>query len=251
MRAIYDHLLDDYETGISCSSEATNHNCELLLNPLLFKTWYSTGITSEWIKFDSGSSGGFTFDCCALSNHNFTASVVAKFQMHDTDDWSNPDLNETITYRAGHMIRFFTSTSKRYCRFYFEDTTNTSTYLQIGRLTASNYLQFTPSSLAEFKIIENRTDIVNITPSNNCYGYQLSDFRTFEYEFPKSASSMISSIKDIYDTNGKVIPWYFMNFDTAWTVIEPAYVILTNDFEQGWKEGKASYGLRLREVGGY
>ncbi len=251
MRFIANHILDDYESGLSASSEATNFGKELSINPLLFKTWRSTGIISEWLKFDAGAGNTFTLNCCALSNHNFTDDVVLKFQMNDTDVWTSPSLNETLTWREGHIIKYFASTSKRYCRFYIEDPTNTATYLQIGRVTASTYLQVTPSSLADFKIIYHKDDIQNVTPSNNVYGYLLAGYNTYEYDFPRSSSTMLASIKNIYNTNGKVIPFYLMNFDTTWDVIEPSYVIINNDLEQDWNSGKASYHLSLRETGGY
>lgn len=251
MRAIWQHTLDDYQLTLTASSEATNFGKELVLNPLLFKTWRSTGIATEWLKFDAGAGNTFTFDSCFISNHNFSNTATIKFQMHGTDSWSSPDLNETLTWRSGHIIKFFTSTSKRYCRFYFEDAANTNSYIQIGRLSASQYLQFTPSSLIEFSIQNNRNDIVNITPSQNVYSYLLGNYRTFEYSFPPSSTTMIQKIRTMYDAIGNGEPLLLMNFDTTYTTIEPCYCVIEGNITENWNGAKASYDLTLREVGGY
>ena len=117
MRAIYKHYLDD-ET-FDASSEEDLFPASFLQIPLLYKTWRSTGVAGEYVTIDAGVGNTFTFDCCAVSNHNLTNAATIKFQMHTADAWGAPDLDETITWRSGHLIHYFTSTTKRFARFYF------------------------------------------------------------------------------------------------------------------------------------
>lgn len=251
MRFIWNHFLDSYSTGLTASTEATNFDASKVLDPLLFKVYRSTSLSDQYLLFDSGAVDGFTFDSVFISNHNLQNTSVIKFQMNATDSWGSPTLNETLTWRESHIVKFFASTSARYCRFYFDDDSNPDGYISVGRVSASQYLQFSPSSEATFNVENVRNDIVNITPSANVYGYLGSAYRKFSYNFPPSDYTMIAKIRTMYAAVGKVIPILAMNFDTRYTEFNPCYCVITNDINEEWTGNKAKYSLVLQEVGGY
>lgn len=251
MRILWNHVLDSYASSLTASSEATNYDANKVLDPLLFRTFRTTGVTAETLVFDAGVGQTFTFDSVFISNHNLTSGATVKFQMNATDSWGAPSVDETLTWRSTHIVKYFTSSSYRFCRFYFDDAANTDGYIQIGRVSATQYLQITPSSLADFKVTNVRNDLVSVTPSRNVYGYLGSNYRTFTYSFPPSSYTMINNIRTMYNAVGKIKPVLASNYDLRYTEFDPCYCIITNDIEEEWREGKARYSLVLQEVGGY
>ena len=244
-------MLDDYTP--EPSTEESGYEAVNVVDALLYKKWRTETDTGEYIVFDAGSGNTFTLDSVAVSGHNLSSGATIKFQMHTSDSWGTPDLDETLTWREDHIIHYFTSTAKRFCRFYFDDGSNPDGYIEIGRVTGSQYLQFDPSSLGEFEINNIRNDIVFNTPSNYSYGTisGVGQYRAFRYSFPPTDFDFIDEIRTLYDAVGKVTPFYFMNYDTRFTEIAPAYVLIVNDVTENWKgHNKATYSLELRETGG-
>jgi hypothetical protein len=249
MRIIWQHKLDDTD-DITESSAKTNYDGDNTINAHLFKTWRTTDVTSENIVFDLGSA--VAIDSVVISNHNLTNAATIKFQMHTSDAWGAPDVDETLTWREGHIVHYFTSATKRYVRFTFADAGNSDGYIEIGRLTASSYLQIDPSSFVNFRETEIPDSIVHITPSNNIYSYNISRHREYSFQFPKSTSSMIASLITMYNAVGNYTPIYLMNYNTStyWSIIPPIHGVITNNITKEWKQKKASYSLNFREIGG-
>ena len=73
----------------------------------------------------------------------------------------------------------------------------------------------------------------------------------FNYDFPATAFTMIDKIRTMYAEVGKVMPFYFMNYDTDFSQIPPAYVCIDNDITETWEGAMTSYRLSLRETGGF
>lgn len=250
MRIIYNNLVDSVDV-LSESSENSAYPSSNVQDTRLVKVWRTVGgdLSSQSIVFDAGATNTFTVDCAAILNHNFTNAATLKFEMHTADSWGTPDLSETLTWRSGVILKFFTSTTKRFMRFFFTDAANTDNYLEIGRLFASVCLQITPSSLSDFTISNVRTDRVSDSISNQMYSDIGVGFRTFNYSFPKTEYTMISSLRTAWDTVGMYKPFIFLNFDTRYTEIEPAYVRFNGNFTEEWKpHNMINYSLELRET---
>lgn len=247
MRIIYDNHFDDYT--ITTNSETTNYEASNLQLITLNETWRSTGLNNEWIKIDAGAGNTITVDSVAILEHNLTNAAMIEFQMNATDAWGGPSVDETLIWRSGIIVKYFSSSSYRFARFNITDAGNTDGYIELGRVFAGEYLQVDPSSLEEFPINNNRTDITVNTDTNTLYSRQGVGYRSFAYRFPRTAYSMISSLRTMWDEVGKYKPFVFMNYDTDYTQIEPAYVHITNDFIENWKGHlKIEYNLELRET---
>lgn len=250
MRFLWNNLLDDEDNVLTSSSDTANYEQEKVIDPRLAATWRTTSDTTEWIVFDAGMGNTFTVDSCIVAGHNLTSGATIKFQMHTADSWGTPDLDETLTWRDGTILKYFTQTSKRYIRFYFDDGSNTDEFISIGRLSAGEYLQITPSSIGKFKISNKRTDKVKDSISNQMYSDIGYGYREFDYKFPSTQYDMIDSLRTVWDTVGSHKPFFFSNFDTRYTEIEPAYVrISSRSFDEQWTGHLyISYKLRLRET---
>uniref|UniRef100_UPI0011453510 hypothetical protein n=1 Tax=Anaplasma marginale TaxID=770 RepID=UPI0011453510 len=202
MRIMYNNVCDTSGITLTESSENSQYPAENVQNIHLTKTWRTaTGsLSSQSIVFDAGAGNTFTADSCAILNHNLTNAATIKFQMHTADSWGTPDLDETLTWRSGVIAKYFTSTSKRYMRFFFTDAGNTDNYIEVGRMFACAYLQVTPSSLLDFRITKVRTDNVKESIGNQMYSDQGVGYREFRYRFPPTGTTMISSLDTMYDT---------------------------------------------------
>jgi hypothetical protein len=249
MRIIYDNLFDD--GTLDASTEADNYPVENIVNQHSSVKWRSTtgSLTSQWVTVDAGAGETFTVDCVAILGHNFTNSATIKFQMNATDSWGSPSVDETLTWREGMILKFFTESTYRFARISIDDAGNTDNYLTIGRIFMSTYLQISPSSKNNFKITNNTTDTTSFSISGESYSDIGCQYRTFDYSFPPTDFDMIDDLRTMFETVGNHQPFVFLNFDTRYTEIEPAYVVWTNKFQETHVgHNKIGYTLKLREV---
>ena len=247
MRALWNNLFDNFTPSVS--SEATNYGVENAQNISLDKVWRTTDDATEYVTIDAGAGETLTIDSIAILEHNLTNAAVIKIQMNATDAWGAPSVDETITWREGIIMHYLAASSTyRFARLYFEDDANTDGYIEIGRIFECEYLQFDPSSTIEVPIANVRNDVQIFSDSNVMWSRQGVGYRQFRYKFPPSAEAMITKIRTMYNAIGKHKSFVFTNYDESFSKIEPAYVVIVNNFEEDWNGAKAEYELRLRET---
>ena len=245
---IYDSAFDD--NTIAASTEDASYLAGNLQNIHLTQVWRSTDASAQSIVIDAGSGSTITADSIVIAAHNLSASAEVIFQMHTANSWDTPDLSATVTWREGIIVWYFTSTAKRYARFYFHDPTNTDEYIEAGRLAMGAYLAIDPASLSEFDITNERTDQIDDSVSNQMYADEGVGYRVFKYKFPQTNYTMFAKMRTLYDTVGHHTPFFFMNFDSRFTEIEPAYVRLTSTLKEKVKDNMYfEYDLTMRETG--
>lgn len=205
--------------------------------------------TLELIK-DLDQSKQIRADSVALGGHNLTASAQVTLKASRYPDcWEGPPLEESVTWREDTLVKFFTQADYQYWRIEIEDPNNSDTYVALGRVFLGEYLQVDPSSVSEFPIDPVRTDVLSFSPSNQLYSSQGVGYNVYAYEFPESTDTMKQSIEAMWDGVGMHKPIFFMNYDTRFTEIPPAYVHIEASpgfrrMEDNWWR----YSLRLREV---
>jgi len=75
-------------------------------------------------------------------------------------------------------------------------------------------------------------------------------YREFEYRFPKTSFTNFDKVRTLWDTVGTWKPFFFMNFSTRFTEIEPAYVRLDGDLTERISDHlRWEYSLTMRETG--
>jgi hypothetical protein len=100
-----------------------------------------------------GTGGSFAdrkVSCVFIVGHNFTSSVVCRFQGNATDAWGSPSLNELLTYNAGVMVKFFTEAEHDYYRIYIDDSAGGNTQPEIGRVFFGTYFEPTRNPSIDF-----------------------------------------------------------------------------------------------------
>lgn len=95
--------------------------------------------TSEAIDCDFGEA--LEYDFVAVLGHNFTAAAVIKFYGADDDAFTSNVVTDTVAYNGNNIFAFpAAARTKRYSRFYVEDPTNPSMYVQVGVIVVGKYV---------------------------------------------------------------------------------------------------------------
>lgn len=249
MRWCVTNLIDDIDID-SYSTQNSNFPASNLSNTILSTTWRTTTIaTDAYVVWDAGAGNTFTVDSAILSGHNLTSGATVKFQMHGTDAWGAPDLDETLTWRSDHIVKFFTSTAKRYMRIIITDAANTDDYLEVGRFFAGLKLDIDPSSLINFPVTYARNDLVTITDQRNVYATPGTTGRIFSYQWPATMWTMTQSLRAVYEEVGQWKQFYHFNLNTDYTYDAPAYVLFGGDFKENRiGNKKMNWSMDLIEV---
>jgi hypothetical protein len=247
VRIAYANLVDSADT-ITATASNSNWPVENIQSTLLGTAWQSLVCsTDQYVTMDAGAGLTFTVTCAIVSGHNLSSAATIVFEMDNDANFASVDVQETITWRSDHAVKFFTGGSYRYMRFKFTDAANTDGYISIGRLFAGTYTEIAPSSVVPFKILNARNDNKQVTDQYCVYGEIGESKRVFSFEFPPSAIAMITTWRTVYDTVGKVKPIWFFDLNTVYTNIAPAYCTIDNDLEESWNGNMITYNLVLRE----
>jgi len=135
------------DTGTLTSlTAATGYPAANVQHPFKTKTYRSTGVTDEWLKWNLGSAQSVTM--IAIVNTNLTAAATVYFCGHASDlgnttaAWhGTATVDETITIpAAGMAIKYFTGASKQWW-FLGVAPAGAGTYIEIGRVFFGAYYE--------------------------------------------------------------------------------------------------------------
>ncbi len=176
--------------------------------------------TNEWIKWDFGISTlpkAFCLIGARNSPIKITPSATIKLQGNETDEWSSPSTDLTLTY-YDDVIYSISSTglwseALRYARLYIEDTDNTAGYVEIGSLFLGDYFQATRGAV-QFPFASQYVDRSITTFSEG--GQSFSDIRDKAEIFTITWYGLTVAEKEEIDTmwldQGTSNP-FFVQFD--------------------------------------
>ncbi len=225
MRLLHTNLFD--LATLIASSENTLYPVENLQHIHLVTKWRSTADTGQTIVCDMGSA--VTITTVAITAHNFISGAVVKIQGNATDSWGAPSVDETITYSAGIMTKFFTGGSYRYWRFTFEDASNPDEYIEIGRLYLGTYYQVDKTFSKDFTEEKINTDNISFSKSGQVYGDEGIIIRRYALQFPYWANTAKQAIETIVDTLGKRTPLFLVMDEDNISKLPVLYCIIETD----------------------
>jgi len=176
--------------------------------------------TSEWIKWDMGISTNPTaFILIGARNKPIaiTPSATLKIQGNETDIWTNPSYEETLTYNDSAIAVFsddgLHSEPLRYWRLSIEDINNPQGFVEIGSLFLGDYLNPTRGA-AQFPFKASYVDKSQTIFSEG--GQTFSDIREKSEEFSIDWFGLTTiekeDIDQFFDSFGMSIP-FFVIFD--------------------------------------
>lgn len=233
MRLLWNNLVDDYSSP-SYSSQEPSLPASNVRHAHLSRPWRTTDVSAQYYTIDAGVGNTITATCAAIIGktpytHNLTSGVTAKIQAHTSDSWGTPDLDQAITYDADHMIVFFSSTEKRFWRFYFDDGGNGDGYLSIPRLFLGTYYQVTDSFQKGFTEERVSNTVFNQSLSGQVYADEGDEFRRFALEFPYWSDTEKQAIAAIIKNVAKKTPIVALLDENNTDKLAPLYCLISED----------------------
>ena len=132
---------------VTANSEVTDLEGSNVVEDFIGLPWRSTGDTAEWIKFDLGSATLIT--CIGIFKHNLTSGATVTLEANATDSWGSPSYSQALTLASDadsvmfeHIV-FCLSETYQWWRITFADASNPDGYIQIGRVYAGEFYEFT------------------------------------------------------------------------------------------------------------
>lgn len=168
-------------TNFTASSEVSaDKGVVNVKSDIIEKYWQSTGDSSEWVQWDTGSGRVISLDTFALIAHNLTSSAVVRLKGYGDSsssapgDWSVVDTYVTFTLSDDPdeenliwVAPTLPASSFRHWRLEIEDSTNPDGFIRIGRLAAGSSLIFNG---------ENCLDDITVVEENYKDEMQLNGF---------------------------------------------------------------------------
>jgi hypothetical protein len=244
IRFLWNNLADS--AAVTASSSAADHPVSNIGIRWPGRTWRSTGVAAEWVKFNLGSAQNIK--ALIIFNHNFQLGATVKIQANSSDDWAAPPIDVTLTVTA-EKITYYWAASQAYqwWRISIADAGNPDGYVEIGRVFLGGYFEPTRNH-------DNNWSMPWIDPSviSASTGDQASaDVKPGHYEFSFNFPSIKYPDNETFDIIGKTLGKYKPFFITR----DPSNLLTTYyvrsmvdwDVQHIYNNINFRLSLRLRE----
>ncbi len=250
MRIAYTNIIDSLtSSAFTVIGTASGYGITNVQDQRLSVRYRTLTPTAQSVIIDCGTAQ--TITTAAILGHNISASATASSCIlsgcNDGSTWSSIT---TITRNADAMLKFFATTTNQYFKFAIDDPLNSDGYIEMGRLWLGEYITISPSSLLDFTVTKNRSDIVTHGKNRQKYATEGESWRSFEFSFPPTGGSALTAIETLFDTVGNHDSFLFCNLDTsvAYSLVYPCYVSINGNIEFAHdKYQRYRYSLSLEE----
>lgn len=193
---------------------------------------------SQTIVFDLGATAKDVY-YVIIDAHNFTSGATIKIQANATNAWTAPTVDQTLTWATDRIVyKFSAKQTYRYWRLSVNDASNTDTYLQIGKVWLSDYLQL-PGMAKNQKIPLVSTASVQESDSGQSYGGKKIQYKQGNISFPYVTDAQKAQIDAVFATIDKTDPLWIIVWEDDITTHPAIYSRLTTDLEWQRVEGVA------------
>lgn len=223
-------------------------------NRFLKKTWRSTGVSNQWLKFDLGSAQAIA-DFCMFKN-NLTSGATVKIYGHASDlgdlesDWTG-----TATYEASiadfDSITVYKSLSQtfQWWLISFTDAGNADGYIEIGRVFGGVGQSPTFNFNEQYSGAEIDPSIQKWTIGGHAYSTERERYSEFSISFLDLPKADQDTLRTIWRTVGKTEPFVVIMDGTTEPVNFTRYCLLTSDFSfQGKPYNRMDIPFSFREL---
>lgn len=247
MRISYNNFIDTLTAGsIIASSEIPNKEASNLLDERISIKWGSSSASTQSVVITFPSASAFSVTTGAILGHNITSGTSVLLQANVSDSWGTPSFSTALTViETGAILKFITAQEYQYWRFVINQAD-----LNIGRLWLGDYITIDPSSLLDFSIKKERSDVVTYTKHRQKFASPGVTWRSFKLNFPPTETTMLTAIDIMFNTVGKYKSVIFCNFDLIrdFVLVEPCYCSIVSDLSFSHvKNQKYKYVLELEE----
>jgi hypothetical protein len=205
------------DATIDYSTESPNYPVTNLQDTRLSRKFRTTDITDEYVKV----STRLTASRVAIMGHNFPAATVIKIQGNDTDVWTAPSLDETLTWSEGIIIGTFTECTYSYWRITFTVASGV-TYFEIGSMFLGTFLQL-PGMKPDQSIDDETTSVSVESASGQTYGDIGYDYRAPVVNFPYMTEAQRTGIRAMWADVRNVKPIIIVIWATRTDIETPIY----------------------------
>lgn len=206
-----------------------------IIDTKLKKTYRTTGLLNEWIKFDLGGAEQLLSFCFFYSNLTPSATITLYGSATDLGNteasWAGAAYSQVITdfdQRAGFLDL---SQTYQWWMLAISDSANTSGYIELGRIFAGVHVS--PEDNISESLREGLVDssIVNFTQGRSAYGTTREKFKQFSFDFTDIDSDDQQTLRDLFNEVGKTEPFVII-FDSDVEPVElTRYGLFTSDLE--------------------
>ena len=244
VRFSYNNLADT-ASAITALSEAADYPVENVQHDWLQRSWRSTGVADEWVKFDMGAAVNVT--SFFIRNHNLRIGAgTLRIQASSDDVWAAPEMvvNQLITVTPD-IIEYTWSAAQsyRWWRILIDDAGNTDGYFRLGRVFLGTSVS--PSRNYNWAYPITRLDPSELIESD---GGQVSvntktQYRQWVLDFRGLTDADHTALMTMYETVGRAVP-YFISLDPDDGYADLHYVRNMTDW-QFVHENDALYSLQI------
>lgn len=243
----YNNWFDDY-TAYSSSASASLPDTNAQ-NIHLAQKWRTTGDDDQYIAINTVT--GVNPTCAFLLATNLTAAATVKIQGHDTNVWTAPDVNITMT-RVDENLYYTTTgfSSKQYWRFYLDDAANPDGYIEVSRTWLGDTVTIGngPSRTFAEKVID--TSTLSYSRSGQVYGDIGYRYKKYSMDFPYWTDAMKTAIDTFVSTVSGGQPFIVAFDENNLDKLPHLYSVLEPNIDYNHMAGltKWNSNLTFREV---
>jgi hypothetical protein len=239
---LYDTRTWDAST-VTASTSASGMAASRVLHDLVSRKWRSTSKTGNTLTFDLGSA--FSTTLFGIFGHNFTSGATVTLAANTSNSWGAPAWGPTTLTvatdgdsRVLPRLVYKLSQSYRWWQLSVDDSGNTSNYVEIGRIMAGQYYEFTRNFARRARITH-----VDPTPIKHIPGSveniedltYLARFRQIRVDFPLRTVTEQRKINALFGLRGNSRPVVLcLDYDN-YPSEQSAYCYIVSDLDTEWR----------------
>lgn len=211
VRIAYDNLLDLSAAVVSASSAAASFPASQVQSYFRALRWRSTGISSEYLTANFGSAQ--IWSVVILWDHNLTTSATVTIS-GGSDGVSWTEIGSASPTVAGQLVVFLTESNYQYCKIAIADPTNSSAYLEVGRVFVGDYIEAERNYTYGHSVTPVSRSSRTETPNGVVHTLVRPQFKKVAFSFSNVTKTQKDTFKTFVETADTWMPvWLMMNPD--------------------------------------
>jgi hypothetical protein len=240
VRLLYNY--DAWDAGsISESSDIAKRRGGNILLDQPGKSWVTTGDTGQWIVNDLGTNKKLT--CFGIFNHNLSSTATITLEGNALDIWTSPTYSQALTIATNAdgtvfpRLVYFLDETHRFFRLTIEDGSNPDGRIEIGRIIAGEYYEFTRQPARGLRVAHADPSSIEHTGGTIENFDDLEErnrYRQFRVDLPWRDVTERRKIEAIYTKVGNVRPVVLALDPTNYPSEMSAYCYVISDLDYSW-----------------
>lgn len=238
---------------VTALNEATGYDAVNVQDRFLKKTWRSTGVSNQWLKFDLGSAqlvSMFTF-----FNNNLTTAATVKLYGHASDlgsteaAWSGASFVATISSFDSTAAYIAAGGTFRYWLLAFTDASNPNGYIQVGRVYGGVSISPDENFSEDFQETSIDPSLMSWTIGQHLYSVQRERYKEFQFVFSDITAANQLILRTLWASVYKTEPFVIALDETDQPVGFTRYGVLTSDLNFSYSPyNRATCSMSFREL---